>query len=212
MEKYKVFCEYKDKIINALDYDDAKSLINIASSMSNDPIEIKLLNSLLSDERYNKKMDIKKFILYTTILENIQYYDDAGLVIGDIELNINDVAQINTLKRIIKNKPRAFNTDNKIKKECPHCKKTYSGTATTKYVICGYTHQTNKGFDWKGCGRDWCFTCGRKLCKNWDTHILYNQNNRHHDGKCCKSLATKNNENYLLDYCQCSNEHVARYK
>jgi hypothetical protein len=215
MDKYKTFNEYKDKIINAMDNEDAISLISIATSMTNDPIEIKLLVSLTNNNRYNKNMDIKKFMLYTTILENIQYYDDANIIIEDIELNISDNAQLNAFKRIIKYKPRQLSPDNKhnkIQKECPHCKKIYNGTVTTKYVICGYTHQSNKGFDWKGCGKDWCFTCGKKLCKNWDTNILYNQTNRYHDGKCCKNSAIKNNENYILDYCQCSNEHVMRYK
>ena len=215
MDRYKIFTEYKDKIINAMYNEDAKSIMDIASSLSNDPIEIKLLSSLSNNNRYNKNMDLKKFILYTTILENIQYYDDANIIIGDIELYINDNTQINAFKRIIKYKPKQINNDdkyNKIQKECPHCKKVYTGTGTTKYVICGYTHQSNKGFDWKGCGKDWCFTCRKKLCKSWDANILYNQNNRQHDGKCCKSIATKNGENYLLDHCQCSNEHVMRYK
>ena len=214
-DKYKIFDEYKEKIINAIDSEDANSIINIAGNMTIDSIEIKLLMSLLHNERYNKKMDIRKFILYTTVLENIQYYDDANIIIEDIELIISDIAQINAFKRIIKYKPKQLNDDNKynkILKECPHCKKAYNGLATTKYVICGYTHQSNRGFDWKGCGKDWCFTCGKKLCKSWDINILYNQNNRHHDGKCCKNTAIKNNENYLIDYCQCSNEYVARYK
>ena len=215
MEAYRVLSEYKDKIINAMDDEDAISMIGIASSMTNDQIELKLLMSLSNNNRYNKKMDISKFMLYTTILENIQYYDEANIIIGDIELIINDYAQINAFKRIIKYKPRQLGPDNKqnkIQKECPHCKKIYNGVATTKYVICGYTHQNNKGFDWKGCGKDWCFTCGKKLCKNWDINMLYNQANRHHDGKCCKNTATKNNENYIIDYCQCSNENVMRYK
>lgn len=215
MDKYKTLSEYKDKIINAMDDEDAQSLISIALGMTNDPVEHKILISLSNNERYNKKMNIKKFMLYTTILENIQFYDDARMIIGDIELNISDNTQINVFKRIIKYKPRLLTHDNKynkIQKECPHCKKIYSGVATTKYVICGYTHQTNKGFDWKGCGKDWCFICGKKFCKNWDINVLYNQTNRNHDGKCCKNMAIKNNENYIIDYCQCSNEYVSRHK
>ena len=76
------------------------------------------------------------------------------------------------------------------------------------YIICGYS--SNRGFDWKGCGNDWCFLCGKKLCKSWNVDRLYSKINRFHDDRCCKIHSLKTNSNYLTDYCQCNNFYVSR--
>lgn len=210
MDKYTTLEEYKDKIIHAIDYEDAKSIVDIATSMTNNIIEKKLINSLIFQSRYNKKMELDKFILYMNVISNIKYHNDASLIIGDIETLVNDSVQINTLKRIIKNKPAKQLGDiesNKYFKDCPHCGRRRIGIDDVNYVICGYT---NRGYDWKGCGKDWCFKCGKKLCKNWKTDILFNKFNRQHDNKCCKNHASKNNIDYINNYCQCTNEFVNR--
>jgi len=210
MDKYIVLNEFKDKIIQAHDYQDAKSIVEIALAMTSNNIEKKIINSLIFQSRYNKKMELEKFMLYMDILVNMKYYNDAQLIIGDIEMHINDNVQLNTLKRIIKNKPNrniGYNEDIIKYKDCPHCGRRRHGSDDICYVICGYT---NRGYDWKGCGKDWCFKCGKKLCKNWNLDMLFNKINRIHDGKCCKAHANKYRIAYDGNYCECSNEFVDR--
>lgn len=98
-----------------------------------------------------------------------------------------------------------------IVKYCPHqgCGKPYQGTNETKYVICGYDNDI-RGYDWIGCQRDWCFLCGKILCKMWVTHQLDVDCNRIHDSECCKKHSIDNKKSYLTDYCQCENKYVRR--
>ena len=84
---------------------------------------------------------------------------------------------------------------------------TKSEDSSATYVICGYG---TKGFDWQGCGFDWCFQCGKKLCKCWNVNHLYNLKNRFHNSKCCRSHALKTGGLYPDDYCQCRNKFVRR--
>jgi len=206
-----IFYEYKDKIINASDNCDGTSILNDALKLTTNHTEQKLLESLINDDTYNIKMDLDKFIIYLNILDFIYYYDDAQKILEDILQQIKNTAQVNTLKRIIKNKPiKQSNNDLTIllNKQCPHCDQKTYGNATCYYLICGYNI---RGFDWKGCGRDWCFICGKKLCKSWNINSLFNQINRYHNGKCCKKYATTNGFKYPDDFCMCqSNEFVDR--
>jgi hypothetical protein len=100
------------------------------------------------------------------------------------------------------------NYDNMQDKPCPHCNHIRRDNINATYVICGYYRN---GYDWIGCENDWCFKCGKKLCKNWDTDVLYVLSNRTHNNKCCKHQADKNNDPYLQSYCFCYNDHVQRF-
>ena len=93
------------------------------------------------------------------------------------------------------------NNQYNISKKCPHCFHILNMPATTQYVICGY-HNSTYGYDWNGCGRDWCFHCNKMLCKRWETNNLHLQMNRHHDDECCLIHAQENNYKYPDDYCQ----------
>lgn len=210
MEKYKILFEYKNKLINAFDFEDALSLLDIALSLTNDDIEKSLLNSIITKNRYHIGMNLDKFIVYANVLELVYYHNDAEKIIHDIELNINDLSQINTFKKIIKNKPykQLAEIDNvTIIKNCPHCNKKNFGFVNAPYIICGYN---TKGYDWKGCGRDWCLKCGKKLCKSWNIDFLFNKLNRYHDSKCCKNYASKLEYKYPDDFCNCDTEFVNR--
>jgi len=136
---------------------------------------------------------------------------------------INNV-QYKTLIRIAKNKKqisekehnknlfyRKDKSESTIVKHCPHpgCGRAFHGTNETKYVICGYEND-NKGIDWYGCRRDWCFSCGKMLCKEWGQHQLHVDCNRIHDSECCKKHSIINKKIYLSDYCQCDNKYVKR--
>lgn len=205
MEKYSVFNTYKDKIINASNINDATSILSIALLTVDNEIEVKLLKSLINNNRYSNKMDMNKLIVYFNILNMLNSYNDAETLINDIQKNITDVVQINTFKRLLKNKPQTNSNANY--KNCPHCNHRNSMENNKSYMICGYS---SKGYDWKGCGMDWCFNCGKKLCKSWNHDMLFNKLNRHHDNKCCKNYAHINNLNYEKEYCMCKNEYVTR--
>lgn len=209
MEKYKILNEYKNKLIDASKFEDAQSILDVALSLTNDNMEKQLLKSLITKNKYNIKMDLDKFTIYLNVLEFVYYYNDAEQIIQDIEININDISQINSLKKLIKNKPRRQLPikDNIITKNCPHCNRKTFGSTNVPYIICGYN---TKGFDWKGCGRDWCIKCGKKLCKSWNNDLLFNKLNRYHDSKCCKVFASKLGYKYPDDFCNCTNEFVNR--
>jgi hypothetical protein len=199
-DKYQKFYECLHKIYNLKNYNEVQMIINNYINISYNSTEKKLLGSLLYDARYpEKKIKPEKFTLYINIVENIKYKDDTDDLIEDMQKYTCDVAQINTIRRIIFNKPTKYNClidvknnlKTKMSKNCPHCYQIHHGDSDLEYVICGYT---NKGFDWKGCGYDWCFQCGKKLCK------------------CCKFHAVKTNGIYPDDYCTCTNNYVNRDK
>ncbi len=97
-----------------------------------------------------------------------------------------------------------------IIKKCPHdnCGKEYIGNINTNHVICGYGDIHN-GYNWEGCQRDWCFACGKKLCKSWDNDKLYLEPNRIHNSECCKQYCLFHKESYD-NYCHCNNKYVNR--
>jgi len=171
----------------------------------------KLLESYLNNDKYLKRMEIKKFILYLRALDNIEYKDDAIKIADDIKLQTENKSQLNTIDRIIRQKPEKEKNKNMrlLSKQCPHCGRQITKMSNETYIICGYSNPS-KGFDWKGCGKDWCFVCGKKLCKSWNIDTLYDQQNRTHNTKCCKTFANKFKEDYKKDYCHCNNLHVNR--
>lgn len=207
MEKYSIFNIYKNKIINASNMDDAVSILDTALVSVVDDVEKQLLISLINSDRYTIKMDLNKLTVYLNILNMLNRYGDAETLINDIQKNITDIAQINTFKRLLKTKTHNYNGNNINFKNCPHCNHKNYLECDSSYIICGYG---SRGYDWKGCGMDWCFNCGKKLCKSWNHDMLFNKLNRYHDNKCCKSSAHTNNKNYENEYCMCKNEFVNR--
>lgn len=189
--------------INELcNYDDIKNKISLAKTFSevtdiynkyvaqdknyNNSLENILIKSLVDETKYKKK------------IEDIEFCDYIKR--GDYNLYklTDDIAQINVLNRI-NNKSRPATSLRWLTKKCPHCNKEFKNATNDAYVVCGYDV---KGYDWKGCKKDWCFQCGKKLCKAWDTDELYNINNRYH-GSCCKKFAKKNNMN-PEEFCSCN--------
>lgn len=219
MDKFKIFYENKDILINCGDYETSLFMLNEIKNLTSDKIQIKLLESLIDKKRYNKPMELEKFKIYLDIIDIIYYRNDSQKIIDDIQYKFTDVAQLNTLQRIILKKPMRRNdyicqeyiNQDLLIKNCPHCQKEMYSNLNNKYVICGYSSST-KGFDWKGCGKDWCFECGKKLCKKWEVNMLFNRLNRYHDSRCCKYFALKTSDNYLENFCMCRNENVDRIK
>jgi hypothetical protein len=141
--------------------------------------------------------------------------DDAISLISNFTIVTSDDVFRKTLERIaatkdFKKKEQPIITDILyISKKCPHCGHVICAPEMTNYIICGYHDQT-KGYDWKGCGRDWCFQCEKMLCKKWEIDQLMIEENKTHDNKCCKKHAILNDKIYPDNYCHCINVHNMR--
>lgn len=194
--------------------EDIQMLFNVYSLKIKNKDLIKIIENSLNCYGNKNILGIDSFFDLIEELDKIIYYNDAIEFIENNYNKINDEIQLNTIKRIIDEKPRKiknisikeFNLNendknkNKITKFCPHCKKKEYGYEDTKYIICGYS----KGkYDWIGCGNDWCFKCGKKLCKNWLDDELFIPKNRNHNSYCCKKNAKKVKED-INNYCFCN--------
>jgi len=203
--------------------EDCKKIIEkINKNKYNISIYNKIVNILMSVANSKKNdfsYDDNTMLKYMQDLEKIKYREDAYEVLNNLILNTKYSAQIKTFIRIADShplRPQIISTqeirDRKkeifISKKCPHCKYPTTRNKNTLHVICGYGD--NNGFDWQGCTRDWCFNCGKMLCKQWDRDDqLYIMSNRFHDNKCCKKDAKKRNLDYN-DYCSCNHTYVCR--
>jgi hypothetical protein len=173
-----------------------------------------LIMSLMNGKNYKDNVDIKT---KQTVLKDINFCEtkeDALSLITKLEDKSTDDVYKRTMERLSRKKhskqySKKEVMNNNISKKCPHCFHMLYMPANTTYVICGY-HNTNSGYDWNGCGRDWCFSCGKMLCKKWEIDSLNLQMNQSHDDECCELRAQLNGHNYLNDYCQCNNIHVHR--
>ena len=171
-----------------------------------------MINSYMYGLNYHDKIDMK---IKQSIMDDINMCDnrdDALERVSKIINKTNDDVFKKALERIAnrkKHKKRERYTDhtNNITKSCPHCSHTISMPEDTQYVICGY-HNSNHGYDWIGCGRDWCFQCNKMLCKRWEIDNLHLQLNRYHDKECCLNHSQKNGYSYPRDYCQCNNMNL----
>jgi hypothetical protein len=169
-----------------------------------------LILSYMNGKRYRDIVDIKtkQNALNDVIMCETQ--DEALAVLSKhIEKTTDDVYR-KTLERIAykkyyrKTDRKQKNIQHNISKKCPHCSHIVNMPDTTQYIICGYTNPVI-GYDWNGCGGDWCFQCNKMLCKKWEIDNLHLEMNRHHDDECCASHAKANGYRFPDDYCQCNN-------
>lgn len=162
-----------------------------------------IIGKLLLSKKYNQTMyDYESFTKLLKQISQCKYREDAEEIYYGT-CNKYDKCQLNTLMRLILNKPTKpiFIGKTYIKKQCPHCSIFICGTLSSKYMICGYS---GNSYNWDGCGNDWCFKCEKKLCKNWFRNNLFVYENRIHNEHCCKFYAKLNNLNYD-DFCNCEN-------
>ena len=208
MISYNLFTEFRDKLLKSTDYSESEDILNEYSKKTDNKIEKNLIKSFRNRNNNLKtnKIDYKKFCNYLNFIDTA--HNDDVLELYKKVIDMVDQSQINTLKRIIKNKKMNHkytssykNTNITLYKSCPHCENISFDNKNATYIICGYN--TKRGFDWKGCGWDWCFRCGKKLCKSWDLNKLFNIQNRFHNNECCRNHANKLKENYSEEYCQC---------
>lgn len=182
-----------------------------------------IINSMINGKRYDNIMDSQTMIDFMGSINKCIYQDDTEKFLDIASSKQFDNAQSKSLKRIanskqIRNisfkqiKPNIIKL-NMLSRECPHCQHICIAEPKTKYIICGYS-DTKKGFDLEGCGKDWCFKCGKILCKSWNENKLFNESNRTHNSICCKEHSILHNKIYPNDYCMCINrkEIILDYK
>jgi hypothetical protein len=170
-----------------------------------------IIYSMINGKKYDHVIDFRSL---KSTLENIntcQYKNQACNTANVYYQKTIDNVQKACLSRIINyvKESSKIHVQNIEIKSCPHCNIATELISDIQYVICGYNN-TQTGFDWKGCGYDWCFKCEKILCKKWDIDELFINTNRLHDNECCKNHAIKNNKQYPNEYCQCSNNNVNR--
>lgn len=189
--------------------DDINYILNLFISNIKNEHDRQLLESAYNGVRRNSRHI--GYIRYTEIINDLIKIPTKKGIIDELQkLNDKDIVdyQRAVLMRILKSKSITDNNDSidtekssiVISKPCPHCGTVYSMPNKTTYVICGYT---NGAFDWKGCKRDWCFNCGKKLCKKWNRDRLFIHSNRFHTISCCKKYALKIGYE-PADYCDCN--------
>lgn len=216
---YELLNEYQNKLKNINLYSNAILLCEDYISRTVDITECNLMKSMLNQNNFIQKMDFNEFKYFLNEMHKIKFRDDGYNIIDNILKYTNCPAQINTVKRLIATKPLRPGVislhsircndciPELVTKICPHCGLDKKDFSNIDYVICGHN---NKGFDWRGCGFDWCFKCEKKLCKCWNVNHLYNIKNRYHNSKCCKGHAIKTGALYPEEYCQCRNKYVKR--
>lgn len=179
-----------------------------------------VLFSYFKSKMLNNQQNIGLFQLYNLLKSSNQcvYYDDVIEQHGNLIKKVKDHLYLATISRLLKTKSskpyeiiaKDKEKHNYITKYCPHCNHELKTSEKDKeYAVCGYL---DNGYDFHGCGRDWCFKCEKKLCKQWGQDNLYIVYNRYHNSKCCCIYAKKNGDKYETDYCQCATVHVDRFK
>ena len=187
--------------------------------------------SMANGKHYSKIFDFKSMIDLLNDINKCNTYEEALDKYNNAIKKTDDYIQNKTLLRLLNSKQHSSISSNAfvknikntkyptnqncsnhcytIKKNCPHCNCECEADKNATYVICGYT-DIRVGYDWEGCGHDWCFSCEKKLCKKWDGNKLFVEQNKKHDAFCCKHHAEKHNVEYEKCYCMCDNEFVDR--
>lgn len=180
------------------------------------------ITNLIKSKTYRNIIDIKTF---NELLQDLKNMDDKWscyTILNKIDDSRFDEIQNKTIQRIIGSKPdkninketelqnQKIIDDNETTKKCPHqgCE-NFVKVKNQQYVVCGYT-DIQKGYDNIGCGRDWCFKCGKKLCKSWLVDKLFLQKNRVHNFKCCEAYALTHGDQYPEDFCVCIENNIIR--
>jgi hypothetical protein len=212
---HNIYNKLKYNILGSKTKEDAYSLLE---KYKLDTKGYNLMISLINGKKYDHALDNENMKKYIRDIAACRYKEDSYELISQILLQTSDIAQVRTFTRIAdmkQNKPqyvsmkelRQTNKENTVTKKCPHCGYKCLLNRLTTYVVCGYGES---GYDWEGCGKDWCFRCGKMLCKTWEQDQLYLPTNRFHDSKCCRKHAIIYGYKYPENYCKCRNIFVCR--
>lgn len=216
-ENYKIFNLFNKKIRKINNYNDIIILFNYLTRFVKSDSELRLMESLITNNLCQKKINDEEFTVYIGIINETKFPENILEIIENLMKSTDDQAQLNTLRRILNKKGIYPEFADMLKKEkkieliqktCPHCGKECSADKDTDYIVCGYSIG---GFDWLGCGYDWCFQCGKKLCKSWHLDNLFDKTKRYHNNKCCRNYAKYISDKYPDNYCMCGkNKYVQR--
>jgi hypothetical protein len=209
---FKTFSDIMNKI-NECEYQDTcnKLISEFFPFKNNNNIQLKTLTRILNNKkkRTEKKDEannqLQSFPSYSFFYKN----NNIKKIKQSESENENENVSVSVNGNTNKNtKEKENSNSNVLVKYCPHCSEKYISSESTTHVICGYNDSHN-GYNWTGCQKDWCFTCGKKLCKSWNENKLYLEPNRIHNSECCKQHAINNGESYN-NYCHCNNKYVNR--
>jgi hypothetical protein len=210
---YETYNSYSNVFNGTKTYKDATYMLDILKLNKE---EKNIFINIINNKKFQSKLDFQTMEQGLKEVKNSKYREDANIKVNNIIRNTIDIAQIKALTRVANTLPlKPINTHynentnkiHKIKKMCPHCKKEITMPANTEYIICGYGEQS---YDWEGCCHDWCFQCGKILCKIWEDDQLFIPFNQIHDRECCKKHSLQHKNKYPHDYCQCKNDHIKR--
>ena len=85
-------------------------------------------------------------------------------------------------------------------KQCPWCERWCLKDAACNYIFaCGLSTGTNTFIVGTGCGRPWCWLCGKKFCGIYIDPITGKKNHgarEHHDSICCSKESGYAKEDY----------------
>lgn len=171
-----------------------------------------MIMSYMNGKYYKDVIDIKTKQSMMQDVDAINNREEALTAVSKLTEKTTDDVYKRVMERIA-NKKTYYKREKKkdmikyISKKCPHCSHVLNLPETSQYVICGY-HNANLGYDWNGCGRDWCFQCNKMLCKRWETNSLCLQMNRYHDDECCAKHAKENGYKFPEEYCQCNSMNI----
>ena len=209
--------KYKSIFLSLENIKDINKMSDLLNLNNEDKI---IINNYFNTKNLPRKISYDEFINLLDDLNKLKFKEDIIENLHKLGNKTNDISQINTIIRIANMKPNKYNNivpnnvkyKNKwfgIKHKCPHCGIYNKIDYDTDYAICGYTDVKN-GYNWEGCGRDWCTKCGKKLCKKWNENELFIPENRFHNSECCLLYCNKLDNNYVLDFCQCYKDFIIR--
>jgi hypothetical protein len=168
-----------------------------------------IIKSMIEGKMYSNILDIDNMFRICNLINVCDNMEDSVEIIKTNQKQLDDI-QLSVLYKIASkkpNKPAINNADLvKVTKKCPHCGTETRLPEDTEYVVCGFNN-SKIGYDWVGCKKDWCFRCGKMLCKSWYEDKLFNKINRLHNSECCKKHAKLTGRKYPDDYCQCEYSH-----
>lgn len=198
MEKYN---KYKNIISGA------KSMVDINFIKKNIGIDNDIIfNTIIKSHNYDDKIGCHEMINICNKLDEMKYFDECKKYLEYYSYKF-DTTQNEVITKILSSKKNTITYIDLplVEKQCPHCGKINKARFDTTYIVCGVDPSGIVPIDNYDnyCLKDWCFQCGKKLCKSWYEDRLFDVNNRIHDDNCCRNHAKANDYKYPEEYCQC---------
>lgn len=169
--------------------------------------DLNIIHSIVRSQNYQDIPGITDVYDILDKLKGCKYRQDIENILQDYPKYKNDSFQSTIFKDIMDSYPvyvqPIYKNLTYTAKVCPHCGKNTIAPSDTGYIVCGFDPQGIDMPNETDCSNDWCFKCGKKLCRNWFTDNLFNDINRIHNDICCKNHANTNKFKYPEEYCMC---------